>query len=40
LGVKVDKWPSYPSGKELKVTWDLEPRAQAEKADKDAGLKG
>ncbi|MET0402075.1 MAG: pyruvate dehydrogenase (acetyl-transferring) E1 component subunit alpha [Cystobacter sp.] len=40
LGVKVDKWPSYPSGKELKVTWDLEPREQADKADKDAGLKG
>jgi len=40
LGAKVDKWPSYPSGKELKVTWDLEPRAQADKADKAAGLKG
>ncbi|ATB27120.1 pyruvate dehydrogenase (acetyl-transferring) E1 component subunit alpha [Melittangium boletus] len=39
LGVKVDKWPSYPSGKDLKVTWDLEPREQAEKADKAAGLK-
>ena len=39
LGQKVDKWPSYPSGSELKVTWDLEPRQQAEKADKDAGLK-
>ena len=37
LGTKV-KWPSYPSGQELKVTWDLEPRAAAEKADKKAGL--
>lgn len=37
LGMKV-KWPSYPSGKELKVTWDLEPREQAEKEDKKAGL--
>ncbi|MGQ0508070.1 MAG: pyruvate dehydrogenase (acetyl-transferring) E1 component subunit alpha [Myxococcaceae bacterium] len=25
LGAKV-KWPSYPSGQQLKVTWDLEPR--------------
>ncbi|MBM7114999.1 pyruvate dehydrogenase (acetyl-transferring) E1 component subunit alpha [Archangium primigenium] len=39
LGEKVDNWPSYPSGKDLKVTWDLEPREQAEKADKAAGLK-
>lgn len=38
LGVKVTNWPSYPSGQELKVTWDLEPRAQAEAADKKAGL--
>ena len=37
LGTKV-KWPSYPSGQELKVTWDLEPREQAEKEDKKAGL--
>jgi pyruvate dehydrogenase E1 component alpha subunit len=37
LGMKV-KWPSYPSGQELKVTWDLEPREQAEKEDKKAGL--
>jgi pyruvate dehydrogenase E1 component alpha subunit len=37
LGMKV-KWPSYPSGQELKVTWDLEPRAQAEREDKKAGL--
>jgi pyruvate dehydrogenase E1 component alpha subunit len=39
LGVKVTKWPQYPSGQELKVTWDLEPREQADKADKAAGLK-
>jgi pyruvate dehydrogenase E1 component alpha subunit len=26
LGAKDVKWPSYPSGTELKVTWDLEPR--------------
>lgn len=26
LGAKDVKWPSYPSGQELKVTWDLEPR--------------
>jgi len=38
LGVKVTNWPSYPSGQELKVTWDLEPREQAEKEDKKAGL--
>jgi pyruvate dehydrogenase E1 component alpha subunit len=38
LGVKVTRWPKYPSGQELKVTWDLEPREQAEKADKQAGL--
>jgi pyruvate dehydrogenase E1 component alpha subunit len=38
LGVKVINWPSYPSGQELKVTWDLEPREDAEKADKQAGL--
>jgi pyruvate dehydrogenase E1 component alpha subunit len=34
LGVKVTKWPKYPSGQELKVTWDLEPAEQAEKAEK------
>ena len=39
LGVKVTSWPKYPAGNELKVTWDLEPRKQAEKADKAAGLK-
>ena len=38
LGVKVTNWPKYPSGQELKVTWDLEPREQAELADKKAGL--
>jgi pyruvate dehydrogenase E1 component alpha subunit len=37
-GVKVP-WPSYPDGKTLKVTWDLEPREQAEEADQKAGLK-
>ncbi len=26
LGAKDVKWPTYPSGSELKVTWDLEPR--------------
>ena len=26
LGAKDVKWPSYPSGTELKVEWDLEPR--------------
>jgi pyruvate dehydrogenase E1 component alpha subunit len=30
LGVKV-QWPSYPSGKELKVTWEIEPRGKSEK---------
>ena len=39
LGVKVTNWPKSPSGQELKVTWDLEPREQADKADKAAGLK-
>ena len=38
LGVKVTNWPKYPTGQELKVTWDLEPRAEAEAADKKAGL--
>ena len=28
FGTKTD-WPSYPSGTELKVTWDLEPRKEA-----------
>jgi pyruvate dehydrogenase E1 component alpha subunit len=26
LGATDVKWPSYPSGQELKVTWDLEPK--------------
>jgi pyruvate dehydrogenase E1 component alpha subunit len=30
LGVKVP-WPSYPSGKELKVTWEIEPSSKTEK---------
>jgi pyruvate dehydrogenase E1 component alpha subunit len=36
-GIKVE-WPSYPNGQTLKVTWDLEPREQAEEADQKAGL--
>ena len=32
------KWPHFPSGKELKVTWDLEPKEAADKADQQAGL--
>lgn len=35
LGQKVN-WPSYPSGQELKVTWDLEPR-EAAATEKKAG---
>ena len=27
LGAKDVKWPKYPSGSELKVTWELEPRS-------------
>jgi pyruvate dehydrogenase E1 component alpha subunit len=30
-------WPVWP--KDYKVTWDLEPREQAEEADEKAGLK-
>ena len=30
LGVQVD-WPSFPSGQELKVTWELEPKEKATK---------
>ena len=30
LGIKVD-WPTFPSGQELKVTWELEPKATATK---------
>jgi len=29
LGARV-QWPSYPSGEELKVTWELEPAHPAE----------
>jgi pyruvate dehydrogenase E1 component alpha subunit len=38
LGIKVD-WPVWPGPKDYKVTWDLEPREQAEEADEKAGLK-
>jgi pyruvate dehydrogenase E1 component alpha subunit len=37
LGVKV-KWPVWPGAKDFDVTWDLEPREQAEKAEKKAGI--
>ncbi len=30
LGVKVD-WPSFPSGRDLKVTWEIEPKGKSEK---------
>ncbi|MBK7860556.1 MAG: pyruvate dehydrogenase (acetyl-transferring) E1 component subunit alpha [Archangiaceae bacterium] len=29
LGAKDVKWPTYPKGDELKVTWDLEPRTES-----------
>jgi pyruvate dehydrogenase E1 component alpha subunit len=38
LGIKVD-WPRWPGPKDYKVTWDLEPREQAEVAEANAGLK-
>jgi pyruvate dehydrogenase E1 component alpha subunit len=38
LGAKVD-WPTYPSGQELEVNWELEPREQAEVAEQQAGMK-
>ena len=38
LGMKVE-WPRWPGPKYYKVTWDLEPREQAEEADEKAGLK-
>ncbi|MDQ3266786.1 MAG: pyruvate dehydrogenase (acetyl-transferring) E1 component subunit alpha [Myxococcota bacterium] len=38
LGAKDVKWPGYPSGQELKVTWDLEPREEARAAEQDAGM--
>jgi pyruvate dehydrogenase E1 component alpha subunit len=37
-GVKV-AWPSYPSGKELHVTWDLEPRTPPELGEPQPGVK-
>ncbi|MCI0572845.1 MAG: pyruvate dehydrogenase (acetyl-transferring) E1 component subunit alpha [Myxococcaceae bacterium] len=37
LGVKVN-WPRYPGPKDFQVTWDLEPREEAVKAEKKAGL--
>ena len=37
LGTKFS-WPTWP-GPDLKVTWDLEPREEAEAADRQAGLK-
>jgi pyruvate dehydrogenase E1 component alpha subunit len=39
LGVKVANWPKYPSGQELKVTWDLEPADEAAKAEKKSEKK-
>jgi pyruvate dehydrogenase E1 component alpha subunit len=36
LGQKVE-WPSYPTGQELKVTWELEPATPATKQGKAAG---
>ena len=38
LGIKVE-WPRWPGPKEYTVTWDLEPREQAEEAEHKAGLK-
>jgi pyruvate dehydrogenase E1 component alpha subunit len=38
LGLKVE-WPKWPGPKDYKVTWDLEPREQAEEAEEKAGLK-
>jgi pyruvate dehydrogenase E1 component alpha subunit len=38
LGLKV-QWPRYPSGQELRVTWELEPREEAERAEQEAGMK-
>src|SRR5215831_9791812 len=38
LGLKVE-WPSWPGPKDYKVTWDLEPREQAEEAEEKAGMK-
>ena len=38
LGIKVE-WPQWPGPKDYTVTWDLEPREQAEEAEQNAGLK-
>jgi len=38
LGLKVE-WPRWPGPQDYRVTWDLEPREQAEEADEKAGLK-
>ena len=38
LGIKVE-WPRWPGPKDYTVTWYLEPREQAEEAEKNAGLK-
>ncbi|MGZ6029004.1 MAG: pyruvate dehydrogenase (acetyl-transferring) E1 component subunit alpha, partial [Myxococcaceae bacterium] len=38
LGMKVE-WPQHPGPQEYRVTWDLEPREQAEVAEQKAGLK-
>src|SRR5262249_2395835 len=38
LGMKVE-WPHWPGPKDYKVTWDLEPREQAEEAEVKAGMK-
>ena len=37
-GLKVE-WPKYPSGQELKVTWDLEPRPPAAKGEPKPGMR-
>jgi pyruvate dehydrogenase E1 component alpha subunit len=37
-GVKVE-WPKHPGPQDYRVTWDLEPREQAEEAEQKAGLK-
>lgn len=37
-GMKVE-WPTYPSGKELRVTWDLEPQTPVQTAEPRDGLK-
>jgi pyruvate dehydrogenase E1 component alpha subunit len=37
-GVKVE-WPKYPSGKDFKVTWDLEPEQPVRVGEPLSGLK-